>query len=425
MTGRRRSALVVVSLGIAGFVIQAHAQSAARQAPVRVTQLAYLKASNAEAGDHFGCGGVLDGHAGFGTAISGDGNTMVVGAPHESQRRPRRERQPERQLRGRRRRGLRFRSQRRQLGAAGIPEGVQSVDERRVRARRRHQRRRQHHRRIRVLGPEQGHRRQRRSKRPVHPASRRCVRVHAPRRGMVAAGVPQGVEYRRGGHGGHVRQRRPVRLLRRHQRRREHRRGGCPFRRQQRHQRQPGRQLDGARRCRLRLQPHEYDVGADRLPQGDESRRRRHVRVLGRAERRRPHDRDRRVRRGRLLPGDQRMGGQRAQRRGRRLRLRQAAERVLVAAGLHPRQQRGGGRFVRRPRRDQRRRQHLAGGLVGRGLPGDGHQSHRSRATAIAAGTSPPVRRTCSSAPARRGRSRRCSRRRTPAPTTGSDPALR
>jgi hypothetical protein len=84
MTGRRRPALVVVSLGIAGFVIQAHAQTAARQATVRVTQLAYLKASNAEAGDHFGCGGVLDGHAGFGTAISGDGNTMVVGAPHEA-----------------------------------------------------------------------------------------------------------------------------------------------------------------------------------------------------------------------------------------------------------------------------------------------------------------------------------------------------
>ncbi len=83
MTGRRRLALVVVSLGIAGFSIEAHAQTATRQATVTVTQLAYLKASNAEAGDHFGCGGVLDGHAGFGTAISGDGNTMVVGAPHE------------------------------------------------------------------------------------------------------------------------------------------------------------------------------------------------------------------------------------------------------------------------------------------------------------------------------------------------------
>ena len=34
--------------------------------------------------DHFGCGGVLDGHAGWGVAISGDGNTVAVGAPHES-----------------------------------------------------------------------------------------------------------------------------------------------------------------------------------------------------------------------------------------------------------------------------------------------------------------------------------------------------
>jgi hypothetical protein len=83
MTRRSRSAMVVVSLGIAGFVIHAHAQTAARQPGVQVRQLAYLKASNPEAGDHFGCGGVLDGHAGFGTAISGDGNTLVVGAPHE------------------------------------------------------------------------------------------------------------------------------------------------------------------------------------------------------------------------------------------------------------------------------------------------------------------------------------------------------
>ena len=83
MTGRGRAALAVVSLGIAGLVIHAHAQTAARPGDVQVRQLAYLKASNAEAGDHFGCGGVLDGHAGFGTAISGDGNTLVVGAPHE------------------------------------------------------------------------------------------------------------------------------------------------------------------------------------------------------------------------------------------------------------------------------------------------------------------------------------------------------
>jgi hypothetical protein len=82
MKGMRRSALAVVSLGIAGFVVHPHAQSQP-SSTTQVRQLAYLKPSNSEANDHFGCGGVLDGHAGFGVALSGDGNTMVVGAPHE------------------------------------------------------------------------------------------------------------------------------------------------------------------------------------------------------------------------------------------------------------------------------------------------------------------------------------------------------
>jgi hypothetical protein len=50
---------------------------------VFVSQSAYLKASNAEAGDHFGCGGAGQGHSGQGVAISADGNTIAVGAPHE------------------------------------------------------------------------------------------------------------------------------------------------------------------------------------------------------------------------------------------------------------------------------------------------------------------------------------------------------
>ncbi|HEY6507819.1 MAG TPA: hypothetical protein VIY56_07380, partial [Vicinamibacterales bacterium] len=50
---------------------------------VRVTQTAYLKASNAGASDHFGCGGVIQGHTGQGVALSADGTTMAVGAPHE------------------------------------------------------------------------------------------------------------------------------------------------------------------------------------------------------------------------------------------------------------------------------------------------------------------------------------------------------
>jgi hypothetical protein len=47
-------------------------------------QIAYLKASNAEGSDHFACGGSLPGHTGNAVAISGDGSTLVVGAPHES-----------------------------------------------------------------------------------------------------------------------------------------------------------------------------------------------------------------------------------------------------------------------------------------------------------------------------------------------------
>jgi len=45
---------------------------------------AYIKASNAEAYDHFGCGGANTGHTGNSIAFSGDGGTMAIGAPHES-----------------------------------------------------------------------------------------------------------------------------------------------------------------------------------------------------------------------------------------------------------------------------------------------------------------------------------------------------
>jgi hypothetical protein len=87
MRGWTRSVAILVSLGVAGLVAVTRAQSPASPAPsaaAQLRQLAYLKGSNSEAGDHFGCGGVLDGHAGFGAAISGDGNTVAIGAPHES-----------------------------------------------------------------------------------------------------------------------------------------------------------------------------------------------------------------------------------------------------------------------------------------------------------------------------------------------------
>src|SRR6516162_4533549 len=47
----------------------------------QLKQVAYLKASNAEANDHFGNGGTLEGHS---IALSGDGSTLAVGAPYES-----------------------------------------------------------------------------------------------------------------------------------------------------------------------------------------------------------------------------------------------------------------------------------------------------------------------------------------------------
>ena len=74
-------AAVVVSLVSFLAIAYTHAQSPAAGA---IRQTSYLKPSNPGMGDHFGCGGALDGHAGVGIAISGDGNTVAVGAPHES-----------------------------------------------------------------------------------------------------------------------------------------------------------------------------------------------------------------------------------------------------------------------------------------------------------------------------------------------------
>jgi hypothetical protein len=58
--------------------------SPAAAAPFQIRQLAYIKASNSEAFDHFGCGGAPTGHYGNAIAISRDGSTLAVGAPHES-----------------------------------------------------------------------------------------------------------------------------------------------------------------------------------------------------------------------------------------------------------------------------------------------------------------------------------------------------
>jgi hypothetical protein len=84
MIGRRSVALV------GGVVFAAAAAGCGRTGPqatssiAQVRQMAYLKASNPDVGDHFACGGSLPGHIGNAVAISGDGNTVLVGAPHES-----------------------------------------------------------------------------------------------------------------------------------------------------------------------------------------------------------------------------------------------------------------------------------------------------------------------------------------------------
>jgi hypothetical protein len=69
MNRRNLSVVVLVCLSVAGV------------APAQLKQVAYLKASNPKANAHFGEGGTLQGH---GVALSGDGNTLAVGAPFES-----------------------------------------------------------------------------------------------------------------------------------------------------------------------------------------------------------------------------------------------------------------------------------------------------------------------------------------------------
>lgn len=75
------TAVVCFGLFFGLFALVAHLAAQGR-APVR--QAGYLKASNPGMYDHFGEGGALPGHTGSTVAISRDGNTIAVGAPHES-----------------------------------------------------------------------------------------------------------------------------------------------------------------------------------------------------------------------------------------------------------------------------------------------------------------------------------------------------
>ena len=82
MRRKALSAVMSVCVGIVSLAALAAAQGSPASAALR--QTGYLKASNPGTFDHFGEGGTLDGHTGLGVAISGDGNTMAIGAQHES-----------------------------------------------------------------------------------------------------------------------------------------------------------------------------------------------------------------------------------------------------------------------------------------------------------------------------------------------------
>ena len=85
MTARARCAAVaaVLSAVVLGAVMSAQSQSRAGS-PGQLRQVAYLKASNPVEDAHFGCGGTLTGHAGNASAVSADGSTLAIGAPHEN-----------------------------------------------------------------------------------------------------------------------------------------------------------------------------------------------------------------------------------------------------------------------------------------------------------------------------------------------------
>lgn len=90
MRRRTHSAVVLVAMTLGAIAYANSSQSpsssasSASSASSSLRQLAYLKASNPAEDTHFGCGGSLTGHAGNAAAISPDGNTVAIGAPHDN-----------------------------------------------------------------------------------------------------------------------------------------------------------------------------------------------------------------------------------------------------------------------------------------------------------------------------------------------------
>ena len=81
----RIAAVLMLLLVIPGDLLsQAPGLSTVVPPMLPLKQVAYIKASNTEAFDHFACGGGNQGHTGTSVTLSGDGTTMAVGAPFES-----------------------------------------------------------------------------------------------------------------------------------------------------------------------------------------------------------------------------------------------------------------------------------------------------------------------------------------------------
>jgi hypothetical protein len=81
---RERYIHQVVALALIVFA-EGHLSSQRTATPtLPLKQTSYIKASNAEPYDYFADGGGNQGHNGNSIALSGDGSTMVVGAPYES-----------------------------------------------------------------------------------------------------------------------------------------------------------------------------------------------------------------------------------------------------------------------------------------------------------------------------------------------------
>src|SRR3984893_1912255 len=85
MKSRNISGTLLLCWAVFGIALPCRAQTRAAapssSSSAGLKEVAYLKASNTEANDHFGNGGTLEGH---GVALSGDGNTLAVSAPYES-----------------------------------------------------------------------------------------------------------------------------------------------------------------------------------------------------------------------------------------------------------------------------------------------------------------------------------------------------